>query len=652
MKAILNPKAVITALLAVLCLNLSAVNQQESIQLDKSKKTLTAPQSSVYTWYFNGQIISSEREIQIMSPGIYEVKTIDINGDAQTRTMQVAINASGEVIKIFTIGDSTVQTYDSGYYPRTGWGQVLQHFFDADKVVVDNRAVGGTSSKSFYNYYWKKNGLSTQIVNEVDSGDYVFIQFGINDAATDTFRYTQASTTFKEYLAKYVNETKAKGANPVIVATLRRNAWNEDGTPYPAYHGYPIAARELAAEMNVPLVDLDKRSGELMIDLGKSYVGPYWYMKMVAGEYSNYPSGNSDDVHFQRAGAIEMARLVMDELMQTTDYPSIDSITQYVKAYHQVEVLTNDADAGLITRTASYPEGVEVHLKVRPNQGYVFKGWENETGTIVSTNVVYTFKMGNEDASYTAKFEYVGFGASEVWIEAECGEMGDLWKVVDYPLASSGKYVTIQPGNTSGSSAPGESGQISYTFNVAGGVYYLYWRVYLPSVTQDSFWMKLDGGSWTKVTWDVAITSFTWKQVMSVELAEGEHEMKIGYRESGAILDKMYWGSTEPTGVGVEDTCCCDTETAIDAIQANDIFTQHIWSNEAQSHFVQYELKKPCQLSFSLYNALGQKVYNESLGKVNEGIYQHSFQANLKPGHYFLQTFTDDQSKVTKFLIQ
>ncbi len=76
--------------------------------------------------------------------------------------------------KIFTIGDSTVQTYTSGYYPRTGWGQVLQYFFDENYVVVDNRAVGGTSSKSFYDGYWKSDGSWSQIVNELSAGDFVF----------------------------------------------------------------------------------------------------------------------------------------------------------------------------------------------------------------------------------------------------------------------------------------------------------------------------------------------------------------------------------------------------------------------------------------------------------------------------------------------
>jgi len=165
---------------------------------------------------------------------------------------------------VYTIGDSTVQTWNSGYYPKAGWGQVLPKFFDSTRVNVVNKAVGGTSSKSFYNNYW------SAVRNSLVSGDYVFIQFGINDRANDPERQTDAATTFKDYLRSYVNETRGRGANPVIVATLRRNAWNSDGvTVYDAYHGHPVAAREVAVEMNVPCVDLDGKSKVLMESLGK-----------------------------------------------------------------------------------------------------------------------------------------------------------------------------------------------------------------------------------------------------------------------------------------------------------------------------------------------------------------------------------------------
>ena len=553
--------------------------------------------------------------------------------------------------KIFTIGDSTVQDYTSGYYPRTGWGQVLQFFFDETYVVVDNRAVGGTSSKSFYNGYWKTDGTHSQIVDELSEGDYVFIQFGINDSkSTDESRYTDPQTTFKDYLTLYVEESQAKGAIPVIVATLRRNSWNDDGTLYPAYHGYPIAARELAAELNIPLIDLDEVSAPLMLQLGKDYCTWYWYNNYVAGEYEKYPGGNTDQVHFQELGAIEMAKLVVEELKSEDDtYTNLTPITQNIKDYHQVTVLQNDADAGKVTRTTSYPTGVTVTLKAKSNDGYKFIEWQDENGTSISTHSVYTFTMGSEDVSYKGVFEYVGLGTTTYWIEAECGDAGNLWNIMDDELASNGKYITIESGYTSGTSAPGVTGQITYKVNVTSGVYKMYWRLLMPSVKEDSFWMKIDDGSWIKVTWDVAISDWTWKEISTMEWTEGEHIITVAYREYGALLDKIHIGSSIPTDLGEEDNYC-GTNTGINENNLESIFSQHIWVDESKNILFNYDLKKAARVNYAIYNSYGQLVFQESLGLINEGVYTKVVSVDLNPGIYiYLKLTWMNNTKQVKF---
>ena len=77
-------------------------------------------------------------------------------------------------------------------------------------------------------------------------------------------------TTFKEYLTRFVNETRALGAYPILVATQPRNAWNAGPNPtvYPAYHDYPVASRQLAGELGVPLIDLDARGIALLQSAG------------------------------------------------------------------------------------------------------------------------------------------------------------------------------------------------------------------------------------------------------------------------------------------------------------------------------------------------------------------------------------------------
>jgi lysophospholipase L1-like esterase len=295
---------------------------------------------------------------------------------------------------IYTIGDSTVQTWASGYYPKAGWGQVLPKFFDTSHVNVVNKAVGGTSSKSFFTYYW------TGVRNSLVAGDYVFIQFGINDRASDPERHTDAYTTFKDYLRRYVNDTRARGAHPVIVATLRRNSWNADGvTVYDAYHDHPIAARQLAAEMNVPCVDLDGKSKTLMEALGKTYCTYYWYMNMSPGEWPNYPNGQADNVHFHEAGAIEMARLVVESIRESS-YANMQALVPALRPTYPITFTRNNAN-GMITRSQVLPQGLTITALARPNSGQSFLNW---SGSFSSNSRIARFTSGSSAMNILATF--------------------------------------------------------------------------------------------------------------------------------------------------------------------------------------------------------------------------------------------------------
>ena len=120
-------------------------------------------------------------------------------------------------VKVHTIGDSTMANYDENSTDKRGWCQMLQQFFNADEVVVNNRGKSGASSKSFYleSAYWKT------VIAGVNEGDYVLIQFAHNDEknggldgddviahakengqSTDgiDYRGTTASGTFKKYI--------------------------------------------------------------------------------------------------------------------------------------------------------------------------------------------------------------------------------------------------------------------------------------------------------------------------------------------------------------------------------------------------------------------------------------------------------------------
>ncbi|UII23317.1 glucuronyl esterase domain-containing protein [Fulvivirga ligni] len=147
-----------------------------------------------------------------------------------------------------------------------------------------------------------------------------------------------------------------------------------------------------------------------------------------------------------------------------------------------------------------------------------------------------------------------GGNASEIWLEAECGSTGSLWNTSSSESASNGQFVTIQPGNNSTSSAPSSSnGHITYNFNVStAGNYNLWGRVITPTANDDSFWVRIDNGSWQ--SWNniaPGATSWTWDSFSSYNLSSGNHTLTIAYREDGAQLDKLYLTTSgSPSGTG------------------------------------------------------------------------------------------------------
>lgn len=369
------------------------------IQIKPQERLLCAPDGVLYQWYYNGKKLSlTGREIKMMAEGIYSVEITDDQGLKEIFQTAVETEGEGEGHKIYILGDSTAATWSVGYYPQAGWGQVLKHFFTSS-VIIENKALSARSAKSFYHDHW------APIREVLKPGDYVFIQFGINDAKSDdTARYTDPFTTFQDYLTLFIEESKARGASPVLLTTVRRNAWNATQPPtlYDAYHDYPVATRQLAGELDVPLIDLDQTAKALMESLGPGYTGPFMYMVLDTGEYAGYPVGKADQVHFQEMGAIEMASLVVKGISGFGDDTLMNKLIPHIKPFNEVVVSTNFPEGAVISRTASYPEGTPVTLKARLDPAYDLLEWQDGQGNRVSRDDRFTFVMGNQPASYTA----------------------------------------------------------------------------------------------------------------------------------------------------------------------------------------------------------------------------------------------------------
>lgn len=209
-------------------------------------------------------------------------------------------------ITIWLIGDSTMSIKETKAYPETGWGMPFVFFWDST-VKVDNRAMNGRSTRTFM-----EEGRWDPLVNAMQEGDYVFVQFGHNDEVPTKKSYVPEKD-FKANLIKYINDTRSKKANPVLITPVARRKFDSSGHIQETHAVYAQIVRDVARENNVPLIDLSEKSKMLYQQLGPES-SKHLFNYLVPGEHPNYPEGKQDDTHFSELGARKIAELVLDEI--------------------------------------------------------------------------------------------------------------------------------------------------------------------------------------------------------------------------------------------------------------------------------------------------------------------------------------------------
>ncbi|QLD11408.1 rhamnogalacturonan lyase family protein [Microbacterium oleivorans] len=228
---------------------------------------------------------------------------------------------AGSIPTTYLTGDSTVQTYDAtAYAPQAGWGQMLDRFL-ADDVAVTNRAIGGRSSKNFIT-----QGRLDEVLLAIRPGDYLFVQFGHNDATQGVDDRYASPADYKEYLRVYVDGARQRGATPVLVTPVsRRDVDPATGLFRVSFPEYVAKMTELAAEEDVPLVDLSASSRAYLDGIGAEAAKAV-FLHVDPGVFPNRPAGTVDDTHFQEYGAIQMARLVAQGIAALDD-PLAEKVT-------------------------------------------------------------------------------------------------------------------------------------------------------------------------------------------------------------------------------------------------------------------------------------------------------------------------------------
>lgn len=373
--------------------------------------------------------------------------------------------------KVHTIGDSTMATYDPNTTVTRGWGQMFQQFFKGD-VTVNNRAKNGASSKSFY----KESAYWQSVKKQIEPGDYVLIQFAHNDEKSNgcdgdelkayyqsigdeakanacDYRGTTASGTYKDYLRKYVEETRALGATPVLVgaicrkyfdgSTIRRNGRHDLGDKFDKIEGgklttgnkvaaddhtydYPYQMQEVAKELGVQYLDLTTATKELYESYGDAKANAL----LFDGNGSTHTSAMGATLIARLAAQLmQKAGILSENINLTSDLsvnPSTVDLGQAYKGQTVVrEVSVNGFD--LVPADGNVSITVSNGLKISAN------------GSDYSSTATLTYKEGNLIGSFKTSYEFAAAGDINESITVSCGD-----KTVTIPVV--GKCVELADG--------------------------------------------------------------------------------------------------------------------------------------------------------------------------------------------------------------
>jgi len=228
--------------------------------------------------------------------------TLEFNG-TNTCLAALEITPAPTATTVFLAGNSTVVNQEDE--PWASWGQIIPRFFKPG-VAVANHAESGLSLGSFLG-----SRRLTKVLSVMKPGDYLFVEFGHNDQK-EKGPNDGAYKSYTERLQLFVREAKQKGGIPVIVtSTARRNFDEATGKNVNSLGDYPDAARKVAQQEGVALIDLNAMTTTLYETLGvedsKKALVHY-----PANTYPGQDKPLADNTHFNTYGAYEIAKCVVE----------------------------------------------------------------------------------------------------------------------------------------------------------------------------------------------------------------------------------------------------------------------------------------------------------------------------------------------------
>lgn len=214
--------------------------------------------------------------------------------DLQTVVQSVDISKVDDQVTVFLAGNSTVVNQDEE--PWASWGQMIPRFFKPG-VAISNHAESGLSLGSFIS-----SKRLDKVLSVMKPGDYVFVEFGHNDEK-EKGPEDGAYKSYSERLHLFAREVKNKGGHLVILTPSARRSFNTEGKMENSHGDYPDAARKVAKEEGVPLIDLTALTSRFYETLGAEGAKKAFVI---------YPELNlNDNTHFNPYGAYEIAKMVV-----------------------------------------------------------------------------------------------------------------------------------------------------------------------------------------------------------------------------------------------------------------------------------------------------------------------------------------------------
>lgn len=235
----------------------------------------------------------------------------------------VAFDLPDKPLRIFMAGDSTMSIKTERAFPETGWGVPFALFFDSSVTVV-NKAKNGRSTRTFLS-----EGIWHEIINNVQPGDYVFIEFGHNDESKEKTERYSSPEDYRRNLLRFITETEAKKGIPVLLTPVGRRKFDASGKVIDSHPVYSDIVRQIAKERKIYFIDADIKTQALYQSFGKED-SRMLFLQLKPGQHPNYPDGRNDNTHFNELGARLVAQLILKE-MRELKMPLIQRIVKPVK---------------------------------------------------------------------------------------------------------------------------------------------------------------------------------------------------------------------------------------------------------------------------------------------------------------------------------